>query len=189
MDKTVDETDLPKNTKRSVGFEFINNIKGGVIPQEFIPAVEKGAKEGLSRGVVAGYPLVDVSVDLYDGSYHDVDSSEIAFKIAASQAVQEACRQARPTLLEPMMKVEVITPDEFIGDITGDIASKRGLIEGSEDRGMVKAIKATIPLSSMFGYMTLLRSMTSGRGSFTMEFLRYDAVPQNVADEIKAKRT
>jgi elongation factor G len=125
---------------------------------------------------------------LYDGSYHEVDSSEIAFKIAASQAVQEACRQAKAALLEPMMQVEVITPDEFIGDITGDISSKRGLIEGSEDRGMVKAIKAVVPLSSMFGYMTLLRSMTSGRGSFTMEFLRYDVVPPNVAEDIKAKR-
>jgi elongation factor G len=182
------EEKVAKNVKREEGFEFINNIKGGVIPQEFIGACEKGFKEGMARGVVAGYQMINVSVDLYDGSSHDVDSSEIAFKIASSQAFQEAARRAKPALLEPMMKVEVVVPDEYMGDVTGDISSKRGLVEGSENRGMVKAIQATVPLSSMFGYMNQLRSMTSGRGTFSMEFLKYDVVPQNVADEIKEKR-
>ncbi|MEK7175422.1 MAG: elongation factor G [Patescibacteria group bacterium] len=177
--------DLPKNVKRpSAHFEFINSIKGGVIPQEYITPCEKGFKEGLDRGVLAGFRLVNVSVELWDGTYHEVDSNEMAFKIAASMAVQEACRRATPVILEPMMKVEVITPEKFMGDLTGNIASKRGLIEGMEDRGMNKVIKAIVPLSEMFGYMTSLRSMTEGRAGFTMEFLRYDIVPQNVAETI-----
>ncbi len=180
--------DLPKNTKRSEGFEFINNIRGGVIPQEYIAPVEKGFKEGLDRGILAGFKVVNVSVDLWDGSYHEVDSNEMAFKIAASMAIQDACRAARPVILEPMMKVEVVTPDKFMGDVTGSLSSKRGLIDGMEDRGMNKAIKAVVPLSEMFGYMTNLRSMTEGRASFTMEFVRYDIVPQNVADTIIASR-
>ncbi len=182
LEKPTDN--LPKNVTREEGFEFVNSIKGGVIPQEYVPACVKGFKEAMGRGVLAGYQMVNVSVDLYDGSYHDVDSSEIAFKIASSQAFQEAAKKAKPVLLEPMMKVEVVVPEEFLGDITGDVASKRGIIEGTEDRGMVKAIKAIVPLSEMFGYMNQLRSMTSGRGSFTMEFARYDVVPNNVADEI-----
>jgi len=189
MDRSVDEKDLAKNVSRDGDLEFINSIKGGVIPQEYIPAVQKGVKEAMSRGVIAGYPVVDVSVDLFDGSYHEVDSSEVAFKVAASQAFQEAARRATPVLLEPMMKVEVTVPDEFVGDITGDLSSKRGLIEGTEQQGMVQAIRATVPLSEMFGYMNKLRSMTSGRGTFTMEFERYDVVPQNVADEIIKKRS
>jgi elongation factor G len=188
MDMDVNEEELPKNTKRDEGFEFVNNIKGGVIPNEFIGACEKGFKEAMARGVVAGYQMINVSVDLFDGSSHDVDSSEVAFKIASSQAFQEAARKAKPVLLEPMMKVEVTVPEEFMGDINGDISSKRGLVEGTEDRGMVKVVKAVVPLSSMFGYMNQLRSMTSGRGTFSMEFLRYDVVPQNVADDIKTKR-
>ncbi len=180
--------DLPKNVKRSEGFEFINNIKGGVIPQEYIAPCEKGFKEGLDRGILAGFKMVNVSVDLWDGSYHEVDSNEMAFKIAASMAIQDACRAARPVILEPMMKVEVVTPDKFMGDVTGSLSSKRGLIDGMEDRGMNKAIKAVVPLSEMFGYMTNLRSMTEGRASFTMEFVRYDIVPQNVADTIIAGR-
>jgi len=180
--------DLPKNTKRSLGFEFINNIKGGVIPQEYIAPCEKGFKEGLDRGILAGFKMVNVSVDLWDGSYHEVDSNEMAFKIAASMAIQDACRSARPVILEPMMKVEVVTPDKFMGDVTGSLSSKRGLIDGMEDRGMNKAIKAVVPLSEMFGYMTNLRSMTEGRAGFTMEFLRYDIVPQNVAETIIAGR-
>jgi len=176
--------DVPKNTKRTKDFEFVNTIRGGVIPQEYIPAVEKGLKEGLDRGVLAGFKLVNVSVDLYDGSYHEVDSNEMAFKIAASMAVQDGARRARPVILEPMMKVEVITPDKFMGDVTGNLSSKRGLIEGMEDRGMNKVVKAVVPLSEMFGFMTSLRSMTEGRAGFNMEFLRYDIVPQNVADEI-----
>lgn len=180
--------DLPKNTKRLEGFEFVNNIKGGVIPQEYIPACEKGFREGLDRGVLAGFKLVNVSVDLWDGSYHEVDSNEMAFKIAASMAVQDACRKAKPVILEPMMRVEVVTPEKFMGDVTGNLSSKRGLIEGMEDRGMNKVIKAVVPLSEMFGYMTSLRSMTEGRASFTMEFLRYDIVPQNVAETVIAAR-
>ena len=188
MDMTVDPEDLPKNTKRTEGFEFINNIKGGVIPQEYIPACEKGFREGLDRGILAGFKMVNVSVDLWDGSYHEVDSNEMAFKIAASMAVQDACRAARPVILEPMMKVEVVTPEKFMGDVTGNLSSKRGIIEGMEDRGMNKVLKAVVPLSEMFGYMTSLRSMTEGRASFTMEFMRYDVVPQNVADTIIAAR-
>jgi elongation factor G len=180
--------DLPKNTKRSEGFEFVNSIKGGVIPQEYIAPCEKGFKEGLDRGVLAGFKLVNISVDLWDGSYHEVDSNEMAFKIAASMAIQDACRRAGPVILEPMMKVEVITPDKFMGDVTGNLSSKRGLIEGMEDRGMNKVIKAIVPLSEMFGYMTGLRSMTEGRASFTMEFFRYDTVPNNVAETIIAAR-
>ncbi len=188
MDLTVEEDDLAKNVKREKGFEFINNIKGGVIPQEYIPACEKGFKEGLDRGVLAGFKLENVSVDLYDGSYHDVDSNEMAFKIAASMAVQDACKIAKPVILEPMMKVEVITPDKFMGDVTGSLSSKRGIIEGMEARGMNQVVKAVVPLSEMFGYMTSLRSMTEGRAGFTMEFLRYDIVPTNVATAIIESR-
>lgn len=183
-----DIADLPKNTKREDHFEFINTIKGGAIPQEYIPACEKGFREGLDRGILAGFKMVDVSVDLYDGSYHEVDSNEMAFKIAASMAIQDAAKIARPVILEPMMRVEVVTPDKFMGDVTGSLSSKRGLIEGMEDRGMNKAVKAVVPLSEMFGYTTNLRSMTEGRAGFTMEFLRYDIVPQNVADTIIAAR-
>jgi len=184
MDMNVKKEDLPKNTKRDNEFEFINSIKGGVIPQEYIPACEKGFREGLDRGVLAGFKLVNVSVDLWDGSYHDVDSNEMAFKIAASMAIQDACKAARPVILEPMMKVEVVTPEKFMGDVTGSLSAKRGLIEGMEARGMNQAVKAVVPLSEMFGYMTTLRSMTEGRAGFTMEFLRYDIVPQNVATTI-----
>src|SRR3989339_192800 len=183
-----DLEDLPKNTKRSLGFEFINTIRGGVIPQEYIAPCEKGFKEGLDRGILAGFKMVNVSVELWDGSYHEVDSNEMAFKIAASMAVQDACRRANPVILEPMMKVEVVTPEKFMGDVTGNLSSKRALIEGMEDRGMNKVIKAIVPLSEMFGYMTGLRSMTEGRASFTMEFFRYDIVPQNVAETIIAAR-
>ena len=179
---------IAKNTKREEGFEFINNIKGGVIPQEFIPAVEKGVKEGMERGVIAGYKLVDISAELFDGSYHDVDSSEIAFKIAASQALQEAAKKAAPALLEPIMKVEVVTPEKFMGDINGNLSSKRGQIESTEDRGMLKVINAKVPLSEMFGYTTALRSMTEGRASSTMEFDHYEIVPANVAKEIVEAR-
>lgn len=188
MDQNVDVNDLPKNIKREKGFEFINTIKGGAIPQEYIPACEKGFKEGLDRGVLAGFKLENVSVDLYDGSYHDVDSNEMAFKIAASMAIQDACKMAKPVILEPMMSVEVVTPDKFMGDVTGSLSSKRGLIEGMEARGMNQAVKAVVPLSEMFGYMTTLRSMTEGRAGFTMEFLRYDIVPQNVATTIIESR-
>ncbi len=189
MDRTVDVEKLPKNTKRSEGMEFVNNIKGGAIPGEFIPAVEKGIKEAMQRGIVAGYKLVDVSVELYDGSFHEVDSSEIAFKLAASHAFQEAAAKARPVLLEPVMKVEVTVPNKFLGDITGNLSSKRGQILGTHDRGNdIVAIDSMVPLSEMFGYTTSLRSMTEGRGAMTMEFDHYDTVPQNVADEVKKTR-
>lgn len=180
---------LPKNVKREEGFEFINNIKGGIIPQEYIPAVAKGIKEAMSRGIVAGYKMVNISADLFDGSFHDVDSSEIAFKIAASKAFQDAAKRARPVLLEPMMKVEVVVPDEFMGDITGNLSSKRGLVEGTEQRGQLRVINAKVPLSEMFGYTTALRSMTSGRGTMTMEFDHYAVVPTNVAEEIVSARS
>ncbi|MAF59385.1 MAG: elongation factor G [Candidatus Pacebacteria bacterium] len=180
---------IPKTTKREEHFEFINSIKGGVIPNEYIPAVEKGVREAMERGIVAGYPLVDVSVELYDGSYHDVDSSEIAFKISASQAFQDAAKQAKPVLLEPVMKVDVTVPEKFMGDITGNLNSKRGSVESMDDRGEMKVVNAKVPLSEMFGYATALRSMTEGRGTSIMEFDHYAVVPQNVAKEIIEKRT
>ena len=188
LEEIAEDAKLPKNVTREDHFEFINNIKGGVIPQEYIPAVEKGIREAMTRGILAGYQMVDISVDLYDGSYHDVDSSEIAFKIAASQAFQEAAQKAKPVILEPIMKVEVTIPEQFMGDITGNLSGKRGQIEGMEDRGMVKAVHAMVPLSEMFGYTTTLRSMTEGRGNMTMEFDHYDVVPANVAQEIIAAR-
>ena len=180
---------IAKNIKREEGFEFINSIKGGVIPQEYIPAVEKGVKEGMSRGIVAGYKMVDVSVELFDGTYHDVDSSEMAFKIAGSKAFQDAARKANPVLLEPVMKVEIVIPEKFMGDITGNLSSKRGQIEGMEERGDMRVVNAKVPLSEMFGYTTTLRSMTEGRGSSSMEFDHYAIVPQNVAKEIVEARS
>ncbi|MDO8619811.1 MAG: elongation factor G [bacterium] len=183
--KPIDpEAKVKKNVSRYDHFEFIDSIKGGVIPIEFIPAVEKGVKEGLERGVVAGFTLVNVSVELIFGSSHDVDSSEIAFKIAGSQAVQDACKRARPVILEPIMKVEVVTPDKFLGDVTGHLASKRGQVENVSERGLNKVVDAKCPLAEMFGYITTLRSMSEGRASFTMEFDHYEAVPPNVAQTI-----
>ncbi len=177
-----------KNIHRSEGFEFIDSIKGGVIPQEFIPAVEKGVKEAMDRGIVAGYKMTDVSCELLFGSYHDVDSSEIAYKIAASQAFQEAAKKARPVILEPVMKVEVVVPEKFMGDVTGHLSSKRGLIEGMDDRAGNKVVKAKVPLSELFGYITTLRSMTEGRGSANIEFDHYSVVPGNVAASIVEAR-
>ena len=171
--------------ERGKGFEFINEIKGGIIPQEFILAVEKGIKEAMEKGVVAGFPLVDMQVALYDGSYHDVDSSEAAFKIAGSIALQEAAKRAGAILLEPIMKVEVVTPEQFLGDVTGDLSSKRAKIERMSERGMAKVVDAKVPLSEMFGYVTKLRSMTEGRASYTMEFDHYEEVPNNIAGLIK----
>jgi len=188
LDKDVDLEKIAKNVKREDHFEFVNSIKGGAIPQEYIPAVEKGIKESMERGTVAGFPMVDVSVDLFDGSYHDVDSSEIAFKIAGSYAFSKAAKLARPVLLEPTMKVEVTVPEEFMGDVTGDLNSRRGQVQGMGDRGIAKVIKAKVPLSEMFGYTTDLRSMTQGRGNSVMEFDSYEVVPPNVAEEIKAGR-
>lgn len=175
---------MPKNVHREPGYEFIDSIKGGVIPGEFIPAVQKGVREAMDRGIVAGFPLTGVSCELTYGSYHDVDSSEIAYKIAASQAFQEGAKRARPVIMEPIMRVEVVVPEKFMGDVTGSLSSKRGQIEGMEDRGLNKVIKAMVPLSEMFGYTTQLRSMTEGRGSNTMEFAKYEAVPPNVEKTI-----
>jgi elongation factor G len=166
------------------GFDFVNEIKGGVIPSEFLPAVEAGIEEALQSGVKAGYPVVDVRVELVDGSYHDVDSSEMAFKIAGSMAVQEAARRAKPVLLEPMMAVEVVTPEEFLGDVIGDLSRRRGKVEGQERRGNALAVQAKVPLGEMFGYATDLRSSTQGRATFTMQFDRYDEVPTSVAEQI-----
>jgi len=169
---------------RGEGFEFIDEIKGGIIPREFIPAVEKGIKEAIEKGVVAGYPMVDLSCALYDGSYHEVDSSEIAFKIAGSMAFQAACKKARPVLLEPVMKLEIVVPESFFGDVIGDLSARRGKIEETKDRLQLKVIDAKVPLAEMFGYATTLRSLTEGRGTFTMEFDHYAEVPQNIAQEI-----
>lgn len=170
--------------KRGEGFEFIDEIKGGIIPKEFIPAVKKGIKEAMDKGVVAGYPMIDLIATLYDGSFHEVDSSEIAFKIAGSMAFQAACKKAKPILLEPIMKLEVIVPEEFFGDIIGNLSARRGKIEETKERLQMKVIDAKIPLAEMFGYATSLRSLTEGRGIFTMEFENYAEVPQNVAQEI-----
>ena len=188
LEKIEENAELPKNVEREEHFEFINNIKGGVIPSEYIPAVKKGIKEAMERGIIAGYPMVDVSVELFDGSYHEVDSSEVAFKIAASQAFQEAAKNANPVLLEPIMKLEITTPEEYMGDVTGNINSMRGQIEGMDERGNAKVIRALVPLSELFGYTTKLRSMTQGRANATMEFSHYAVVPKNVADEIIAQR-
>jgi elongation factor G len=170
------------------GFDFVNRIRGGVIPSEFIPAAEQGIEEALENGVKAGYPMVDVRVELVDGSYHDVDSSEMAFKIAGSMALQEAARRAKPVLLEPVMSVEVVTPEEFVGDVIGDLSRRRGKLQGQEQRGNAFAVHAYVPLGEMFGYATDLRSSTQGRATYTMQFERYDEVPPNIAEEIVEHR-
>ncbi len=170
------------------GYEFVDSVVGGRIPKEFIPAVNKGVEEALGRGVVAGYQMVDIKVELYDGSFHDVDSSELAFKMAASICFRNGARKAGPVLLEPVMQIEVVTPEDYMGDVMGNINSKRGQIESMGDRGSAKTIKAKVPLSEMFGYATELRSMTQGRASYTMEFAHYSKVPNNVAEKIKEAR-
>ncbi len=188
MEKIEEGQKIPKNVKRYPDFEFIDSIKGGVIPQEFIPAVEKGVHEAMGRGIVAGYPMVNISCELTFGSYHDVDSSEIAYKIAASQAFQDAAKRSRPVILEPIMKVEAIMPEQFMGDVTGSLSGKRGQIEGMDERGMLRVIHAKVPLSEMFGYTTDIRSMTQGRGSIMMEFDHYEVVPPNVEKTIVEAR-
>ncbi len=188
MEPWPEDKKMPKTVHRFDDFEFVNSIKGGVIPNEFIPAVEKGVHEAMDRGIVAGYKMVNISCELTFGSYHDVDSSEIAYKIAASQAFQDATKRAKPVILEPIMKLEIVAPEKYMGDINGSIAAKRGQVEGSEPRGMALAIHAKVPLSEMFGYTTQLRSMTSGQGSAMMEFDHYEVVPANVALEIQEKR-
>jgi len=179
---------LPKNVYREEGYEFVNSIKGGTIPQEYITPSRKGTQEAMMRGILAGYPVVNVSVNLFDGSFHDVDSSEIAFKIAASKAFKKAALAAKPVILEPIMKVDVVTPEDYVGDITGNISSMRGSIEGIEERGLAQVVKAKVPLAELFGYTTKVRSLTQGRATPTLEFSHYEVVPQNVADAIIKKR-
>ncbi len=171
------------------GYEFVNNITGGAIPKEYIPAVQKGIEEAMSRGVLCGYPVVDVRVSLNDGSFHEVDSSEMAFKICSSIAFKEACQKAGPQLLEPVMDVEVMTPEEFMGDVIGNLNSKRGRIKELTDRAGAKVVKAEVPLAGMFGYSTDLRSATQGRANYSMEFAKYDVVPAAIAEELIAKST
>ena len=171
------------------GFEFVNKIKGGVIPGEFIGPAEQGMREALENGVKAGYPMVDVKVELIDGSFHDVDSSEMAFKIAGSMAIQEAARKADPVLLEPVMAVEVVTPEDFLGDVIGDLSRRRGKVQGQEQRGNALAVQAFVPLGEMFGYATDLRSSTQGRATYTMQFERYEEVPASIAEEIVEHRS
>jgi elongation factor G len=171
------------------GFDFVNKIKGGAIPTEYIPAVEKGVQEALESGVKAGYPMVDVRVTLVDGKYHEVDSSEVAFKVAGSLAVKEAAKRAKPVLLEPVFSVEVVTPEEFLGGVIGDLSSRRGRVEGQEQRGNALAVSARVPLSEMFGYATDLRSNTQGRATYTMQFDAYEEVPPSIAEKIVEQRT
>ncbi|QID32964.1 elongation factor G [Pampinifervens florentissimum] len=175
--------------ERGQGFIFENAIVGGIIPKEFIPAVEEGVKEAMQNGVMAGYPVVDVKVKLFDGSYHEVDSSEMAFKIAGSLAFKEAAKKAGLVLLEPIMEVEVETPEDYVGDVIGDLNSRRGKIMGMENKGVITAIRAYVPLAEMFGYATTLRSLTQGRGTFIMKFSHYDEVPQSIAEQIVGERT
>jgi elongation factor G len=166
------------------GFVFENAVVGGNIPREYIPAVEKGVKDALERGVLAGYPLVDIKATLTDGSYHEVDSSDMAFRIAGSMALQEAAKKAKPVLLEPQMNVEVVSPEEYMGDVIGDLSSRRGKIHGIGSRAGAKLVSATVPLTEMFGYATRLRSLSQGRATSTMEFSHYEEVPAKMAETI-----
>jgi elongation factor G len=168
------------------GYEFVDKIVGGKIPKEYIPSVDLGIQEAMESGVLAGYPVVDVRVELVEGSYHEVDSSEIAFKVAGSMAFKEAMKRAKPKLLEPVMDVEVVTPEEYLGDVMGNLNSRRGRVEHLEPRGNAQSIRAKVPLAEMFGYATDLRSMTQGRATFTMQFEKYEEVPQSIATELVA---
>jgi elongation factor G len=169
------------------GYEFVNKIVGGVIPREYIPAVDKGIKEATTSGTLAGYPVVDVKIELIDGSFHEVDSSEMAFKIAGSMAFKEACKKANPVILEPIMKTEVVVPEEYMGDVIGDLNSRRGKISSMDSKNKVQHIKANVPLAEMFGYSTSLRSLTQGRGNYSMEPSHYEEVPKQIADKILEK--
>ncbi|MGH7378153.1 MAG: elongation factor G, partial [Candidatus Methylomirabilales bacterium] len=169
------------------GSEFINKIVGGVIPREYIPAVEKGVREAMETGLLAGYPVVDMRVTLFDGSYHEVDSSELAFKIAGSLAFKDGARRAKPILLEPIMQVDVVVPDEFMGDVIGDLSARRGRVQRIESRAAAQMIRAEVPLAEMFGYATTLRSLSQGRATHTMQFARYEPVPTTIAEEIVSR--
>jgi len=181
------EPNLDPDTGAGAGYEFVNAVSGGRVPREYIPSVDQGAQEAMEFGILAGYPMVDVKVTLEDGAYHDVDSSELAFKIAGNQAFKEAARMAKPVLLEPMFAVEVITPEAFLGTVIGDINSRRGQIQAQEERHGDMVINALVPLSEMFGYVGDLRSKTSGQASYSMEFDSYAEVPAGIADEIVKK--
>jgi elongation factor G len=170
--------------RQGKGYEFVDAVKGGVVPREYIPAVDKGLKEALNNGVMAGFPVVDVKVTLFDGSYHEVDSSEQAFKMAAIMGFKDGMRKASPVLLEPMMAVEVETPEDYMGDVMGDLNRRRGIIQGMEDLAGGKAIKAEVPLAEMFGYSTDLRSMSQGRATYSMEFKHYSEAPKSVAEAV-----
>jgi elongation factor G len=171
------------------GFEFVSEIVGGSIPKEYVPAVRKGIEEALDTGIRAGFPVVDVKVALFDGSYHDVDSSEMAFKIAGSMGFKDGTKKASPIILEPLMKTEVITPEEWMGDVIGDLNSRRGRITGMDERSGMKIVAANVPLAEMFGYANDLRSRTQGRATYTMEFSHYEPVPNSIAEEIISKAT
>ena len=170
--------------ERGSGFQFVDNIKSGAIPKQYIPAAEAGIKEALGGGVVAGYPVVDIKVSLYDGSYHEVDSSELAFKMAGSMALKKGVAKAKPLLLEPIMRLEVVTPEQFVGDIISDLNSKRGRIEAIEPHGEISIIRSFIPLAETFGYTTSLRSLTQGRATHSMEFYRHQVLPAELADQV-----
>ncbi|MCB1849602.1 MAG: elongation factor G, partial [Gammaproteobacteria bacterium] len=170
------------------GYEFVSEIVGGAVPKEYIPAVDKGVQEQMGAGVLGGYPVVDVKVALYDGSYHEVDSSEMAFKIAGSLCFRDATKLARPVLLEPVMKVEVVTPEEYMGDIMGDLSSRRGVVQGMDDSPAGKLIRAEVPLAEMFGYATDMRSATQGRATYSMEFVKYNEVPASIAEAVIKKQ-
>jgi len=177
----------PAPGSRGSGFEFEDGVVGGSVPRQFIPAVEKGIRSRMTRGVVAGYPVIDLSVSLVDGSYHEVDSSEMAFKIAGSMGFKEGFHKASPALLEPMMKVEIVTPEDYLGDVMGDVSRRRGILQGQDDSPSGKIINAMIPLGEMFGYATSLRSMSQGRATFTMEFDHYAEAPTNIAEAVIKK--
>ena len=168
------------------GYEFVNKITGGRIPTEYIPAVDQGVQEAMASGILAGYPMVDLRVTLIDGSYHDVDSSEMAFKITGSMALKDAAKRAKPVLLEPVFDVEVVTPEEYMGDVIGDLSGRRGQIEAMDQRGSDRIVKAQVPLAEMFGYATELRSRTQGRATYTMQFNSYKEIPKSIADEVVA---
>jgi elongation factor G len=171
------------------GYEFVNAIVGGAIPREFIAPIDKGIKEQMENGVIAGFPVVDVKVTVFDGSYHDVDSNEMAFKIAGSMAFKEGAKKARPVLLEPIMKVEVVTPEEYMGDVMGDLNRRRGILQGMDDSASGRIIRAEVPLGEMFGYATDVRSMSQGRATYTMEFAKYNEAPTSITEQIMSKST
>ena len=178
---------LVSDEEEQENYKFINEIVGGAIPREFIPAVDKGCKEQMEAGVIAGYPLVNVQVTLYDGSFHDVDSSEVAFKVAGSMAFKDGALKANPVLLEPIMSLEVVTPEEYMGDVVGDLSRRRGVVHGMDDGPSGKIVSGEVPLAEMFGYATDLRSATQGRATFTMEPLDYAEVPPNIAEAVVNK--